>query len=181
MQLRIQNLYIAVSNDACSGNFLLTGAFNTQDFSFFAFHFQAQSLDVKDDVSNIFSNTGDSSKFMQNSVNFNVSYCGTRKGGEQYTTQAVAQCNAVASFQRFPYKFTVASIIADLSCNHLGFLNFNHAASLLLSRITTIRLIVGWHKMHTNYLEYNSTMRCSSMGTSISSRVGKRSTLPPKF
>ena len=143
VQLRVQNLYIAVSHNISCSYLLLTRAFNAQDFFLFAFHFQAQCLDVQNNVCDIFTNTRNSSKLMQYAVNLNVSYCGTRQGGKQYTTQAVAQCNAIASLQRLPNKFAIATIFADLSCNHLRFFNFNHSESLLLSRITTIRLSVG--------------------------------------
>lgn len=121
MQLRVQNFNIAISNDICSSNFLFTGTFDTQNLFPFTFHFKAQSLNVQDDISNILTNTRNGSKLMQNTVNLDVGYCSTRQGGQQHTTQAVAQCNAVASLERLPNEFAITTIFADIRCNHLRF------------------------------------------------------------
>ena len=145
VQIRIQDFNITVRINICSSNLLFSRYINVKDFNICikGMQFHAQSLDIQNNVRYVLPYAGNRSKLMQHAFNLDANNCRTLQGRKQNPAQAVAQCNAVTAFQRFPDKLAVTLISGNFRSNQLRFNNFNHAESLLLSRITTIRQLVG--------------------------------------
>ena len=75
--------------------------------------FQAQFLDVKHDVCNVFANAWNRGKFVEHAVD---SDCRDRRAFQtrkKHSAQAVADCDAVAATERFADKFAVMFVVVD--------------------------------------------------------------------
>ena len=126
VHLRVQDLNLAVALDRVGRH--LTRALRT-DFHCFgavAMEFRGQTFDVQNNLGDILLDARDGRKLVQHAVDLNRRDRNARQGGKQYPAQAVAQRGTKAAFQRFHYKFTVGSVIAQDFCFNFWLLNLDH-------------------------------------------------------
>ena len=96
---------------------------------------------------------------------------GAFQRGKQHTAEAVAERRAISTLERLTDELAVAVVIADFRYLDFRFFDVYHLVGTSSKK--------SMHKRH-DYLEYNSTIACSLTGTSISSRFGKRVTVPER-
>ena len=69
------------------------------------------SLYVKHDLCNVFSDARNSGKLMKYSVKLDACYGYSGKRAEQYSAKRVTECSSVASFKRFYYKLSERTVL----------------------------------------------------------------------
>src|SRR5699024_8680188 len=85
-----------------------------------------KALQIHDDFRNVFLNARNGAEFVQNTFNLNLAYSGTRKRGKHDSSQGIAQCDSVSSFQRFYNKFAVFLIFRNLCNFNFRFVKIKH-------------------------------------------------------
>ena len=110
MHAGVQYLDLRIGLDIASGDFAFALCLDVDRLGRFAVHFSSESLDVEDQLGNVLLNAGDGGKFMLNAVDLNGSSSHAGQGGEEHSSQAVAECVAISALKRFENKHSISSV-----------------------------------------------------------------------
>ena len=124
---RVQDLHFAAAGNAACGHFALAFGGNVYRYRLLTMQLGNESLDVQNDLNDIFLYTGNGGKFVLDTVDLNGRNGHAGKRGEQNPTQTVAQGNAKATVQRLGNKLAIAAIGTKLCCFDLRLDNFDHS------------------------------------------------------
>ena len=180
VQIRIQDLHLTVGLNVAGGNCAGTHRLDIDGLAGITMELGQQALDVQNDLRHILLDAGDGGKLVLHTVDLDGRRRSAGQRGKQNAAQGVAEGGAIAALQRLYHVLAISDVSRGLDALDLGLLNFDHAVTLLhlviaVTRSSRVPLAVRTilRGYPPNYLEYNSTMRCSSTGVSISSRVGR--------
>ncbi len=126
VELRIQDLHLAVGLDVACGDFALAAGFNIHRLDSLAVELGDDGLDVEDDLGDIFLHAGNGAEFVLDPGDLDGGHRGAGQGGEEHPPQGVAQSGAIAPLQRLHHVLAVGVVAHVLLTVNAGFFDFNH-------------------------------------------------------
>ena len=161
MHAGIQEIYLGVSLDIARSDFTFTGRFNVNSLRTVSIQLCSQTLDAQDDLSDILLYTRDRGQLVVYAVNLYRIDCNTGQGGEQNSSEAVAERNAVATLQRSQNEFTVFPVTSQFDSVNFRLLYFFQHINPPISQ--SLLFLWGFcnvrQQYENDYLEYSSTIR----------------------
>ena len=129
---RVQDLNIVALLDVVSGD--LTGAhcLNTHCLRTIGVQLCSDTLQVQDNFGNVFLDALNGGELVDHAVDLDAGHGDTGQRGKKHTTQAVAQCDAKATLQRFCHEFAVAAVRGQACRFDFGTFNLHHIYALLV-------------------------------------------------
>ena len=126
MQLGIEDFHLTVSLDVAGSDFALAAGLNVDGLHAFAVQLGDDTLDVQDDLSDIFLHTGNGGKLMLYASDLDRGHRGTGQRGQQDTAQGVTQSRTVATLQGLYDILAVRSITRIFHTFDAGLFDFYH-------------------------------------------------------
>ena len=135
MPLRVQNFDVVALLDVVSGD--LTGAdcLNTHCLRTIGVQLCSDTLQVQDNFGNVFLDALNGGELVNHAVDLDAGHGDTGQRGKKHTTQAIAQCDAKATLQRFCHEFAVAAVRGQACRFDLGTFNLHHIYALLVKPV----------------------------------------------
>ena len=138
MQIFIDDLHLIIGLDVAGSHFALTGCVNINGLHTVAVHFRNNSLDVQNDLGNVFLDAGDRRKLVLNACDLDRGRSRSGQRGQENPSQGVAQGHTVASFQRFYDKYAMGRIFGRVNTLNARLINFYHITDTLLINLQNI-------------------------------------------
>jgi len=130
--LRVQNFDVVALLDVVSSDLTGTNCLNTHCLRTIGVQLCSDTLQVQDNFGNVFLDALNGGELVDHTVNLDAGHGDTGQRGKKHTTQAIAQCDAKATLQRFCHEFAVAAVRGQACRFDFGTFNLHHIYALLV-------------------------------------------------
>ena len=123
MMLGVEHFQIGICLDIASLDLSGTNDVDHDGLGTLGVQLCNDTLNIQNNFSNIFHNTGDGRKLMKNAVDLDAGNSNTRQRAQQNSSQGITQRRTESSFQRFYDELALLTIITQVDCCDIGLLN----------------------------------------------------------
>ena len=132
MPFRVQDLNIVALLDVVRSNLTRADCLNTHCLRPVGVQLCSNTLQVQDNFGNVFLDALNGGELVNHAVDLDAGHGDTGQRGKKHTTQAIAQCDAKATLQRFCHEFAVAAVRGQACRFDFGTFNLHHIYALLV-------------------------------------------------
>ena len=126
VEVRIEDLHLAVGLDVAGGDFALTAGFNIDRFHALGVELGNDALHVEDDLGDVLLHSGNGGKLVLHAGDLNGGNRRAGQGREQDAAQGVTQRGTIATLQGLHDVFAVGAVAGVLHTFDAGLLDFYH-------------------------------------------------------
>ena len=127
VQVRVQDLHLAVGLDVAGGHHAGTHRLDIDRLHRVAVELRQEALDVQDNLRHVFLHAGNGGKLVLDAGDLDGSRRGAGQRGEHDPPQGVAQRRAISPLQGFHHVFAIGYITRRFAAFDLGLFDFDHA------------------------------------------------------
>ena len=129
---RVQDLNVVALLDVIGGDLTGANCLNTHCLRTIGVQLCSDTLQVQDNFGNVFLDALNGGELVNHAVDLDAGHGDTGQRGKKHTTQAIAQCDAKATLQRFCHEFAVAAVRGQACRFDFGTFNLHHIYALLV-------------------------------------------------